>query len=139
MRSESNIQNVDNFFGSFGDDQPEQLHKQTDKPFKTLQIVEFRDNILGENTRQHIQQILAEAPSYDFVSYEMQQRVTSAISDLATAGNWSLTYDGLPVRIRAINPRKSDVGYFQLRGLGTAQVAVYTGRKFPTVTLTCPS
>ena len=132
MLDNEHIHSVDDFFGQIGEDDTAKAIPLDNRgmPVETSPL-ELRNSVFNDEFCEALRRALSVVSGTSLTDFSSQKEMAEAIADLTNAGRWRLTYNGMAVKLRAINPKKTNVGYFQLRGLGVRQSSVYTGKVFP--------
>ena len=132
MSVKKHTHSVDEFFGQIGKMEPAGMPLLTNSnPTEEIYPVKLRNSVFCDELREAVQDTLSALAGKTMASYSDQKESAEAISDLAHGGRWQLTFDDTPVKLRAVNPKKTKTGYFQLRALWASQSSVYTGKSLP--------
>ena len=132
MLDNEHIHSVDDFFGQIGEDDTAKAIPLDNRgmPVETSPL-ELRNSVFNDEFCEALRRALSVVSGTSLTDFSSQKEMAEAISDLTNGGRWRLIYNGMAVKLRAINPKGTKVGYFQLRALGSKQSSIYTGKVFP--------
>jgi len=126
------IHPVDDFFGQIGEDETAKAIPLDNGGMRVeTSPLELRNSVFNDEFCEALRRALSVVSGTSLTDFSSQKEMAEAIADLTNAGRWRLTYNGMAVKLRAINPKRTKVGYFQLRALGSKQSSIYTGKVFP--------
>ena len=132
MLDNEHIHPVDDFFGQIGEDETAKAIPLDNGGMRVeTSPLELRNSVFNDEFCEALRRALSVVSGTSLTDFSSQKEMAEAIADLTNAGRWRLTYNGMAVKLRAINPKRTKVGYFQLRALGSRQSSVYTGKAFP--------
>ena len=132
MLDNEHIHPVDDFFGQIGEDETAKAIPLDNGGMRVeTSPLELRNSVFNDEFCEALRRALSVVSGTSLTDFSSQKEMAEAISDLTNGGRWRLIYNGMAVKLRAINPKKTKVGYFQLRALGVRQSSVYTGKVFP--------
>ena len=115
MLDNEHIHPVDDFFGQIGEDETAKAIPLDNGGMRVeTSPLELRNSVLNDEFCEALRRALSVVSGTSLTDFSSQKEMAEAIADLTNAGRWRLTYNGMAVKLRAINPKRTKVGYFQL-------------------------
>jgi hypothetical protein len=102
-----------------------------------LPLQQLHASLFPRDLPQRIQLILDQCCEKRPASADECKKLTVQLNQIINGAKLTLKYHptNVPIRLRVISPARSGKAYFQLRTANAKQQAVYTGIKFPALTV----